>query len=302
MTDKIDQTIKLLVDEGRRKGFLTYAGMAKLMEDQFLPPDKMDQVFIGLEDAGIDVVDDNDAEVGEVRVKSAKAGTAQPLTVKVVETVKSVLAEKIDDPVRMYLTQMGEIPLLTRPQEIFLAKSIEITRKRFRKKCMGSGVCTDVSLATLHEVLAGNLAFDRTLKVNPNPKPDDNPKIVETLGKAFLAKRLPVNVATIERLMDRIRDEYRPLLDRSLAGEKRSQVMSQVQNTRRKLVILMEECHLQIKKVRPYIEVLEDHYREMRSVERKLEQFDKAGKGDSEGAEELRSRLVDLEMVALEPI
>ncbi|MFT5732251.1 MAG: RNA polymerase primary sigma factor, partial [Planctomycetota bacterium] len=41
---------------------------------------------------------------------------------------------------------------------------------------------------------------------------------------------------------------------------------------------------------------------EMRSVERKLEQFDKAGKGDSEGAEELRSRLVDLEMVALEPI
>ena len=70
MTDKIDQTIKLLVDEGRRKGFLTYAGMAKLMEDQFLPPDKMDQVFVGLEDAGIDVIDDNDAEEGDVRVLS----------------------------------------------------------------------------------------------------------------------------------------------------------------------------------------------------------------------------------------
>ena len=106
---------------------------------------------------------------------------------------------------------MGEILLLTGlAPEIFSAKSIEITRKRFRKKCMGSGVCMDVSLATLHEVLAGNLAFDRTLKVNPNPKPDDDPKIVETLGKAFLAKRLPVNVATIERLMQRIRDEYRP--------------------------------------------------------------------------------------------
>ena len=52
MTDTVEQTIKLLVDEGRPKGFLTYAEMSKLMEDQFLPPDKMDQVFIGLEDAG----------------------------------------------------------------------------------------------------------------------------------------------------------------------------------------------------------------------------------------------------------
>jgi hypothetical protein len=56
------------------------------------------------------------------------------------ELTRGALPEKIDDPVRMYLTQMGEIPLLTRDQEIFLAKTIEITRKRFRKKCMGSGI------------------------------------------------------------------------------------------------------------------------------------------------------------------
>jgi len=308
MTDKIDQTIKLLVDEGRRKGFLTYADMSKLMEDQFLPPDKMDQVFVGLEDAGIDVVDDSDTEISSDNAaqKTTTTQTAAETAAAakaVAEASRAVLAEKIDDPVRMYLTQMGEIPLLTRPQEIFLAKSIEITRKRFRKKCMGSGVCLDVSLGTLHEVLAGNLAFDRTLKVNPNPKPDDDPKIVETLGKAFLAKRLPVNVATIERLMARVREEYEPLLNREgMSPEEFSEATTRVQNTRRKLVILMEECHLQIKKVRPYIEVLEDHYREMRSTERKLEQFEKAGKSDTEGAEELRQRYRDLEMQALEPI
>ncbi|MEM9379100.1 MAG: RNA polymerase sigma factor RpoD [Planctomycetota bacterium] len=309
MTDKIDQTIKLLVDEGRTKGFLTYAEMSKLMEDQFLPPDKMDQVFMGLEDAGIDVVDDNDAELSEVTIKSTDANSKEGVTSVAATAAKALqdagkaaVAEKIDDPVRMYLTQMGEIPLLTRPQEIFLAKSIEITRKRFRKKCMGSGICMNASLATLHEVLAGNLAFDRTLKVNPNPKPDDDPKIVETLGKAFLAKRLPVNVATVERLMGRIREEYQPLIGGGLQGAERSEVLTRVQNLRRKLVILIEECPLQIKKVRPYIEVLEDHYREMRSVERKLEQFEKAGKSDSEGAEELRRRMIDLELVALEPM
>ncbi len=305
MTDTIDTTIKLLVDEGRKRGFLTHAEMNKLLEDQFLPPDKLEQVFIGLEEAGVDVIEDGDADLTTDVTAGANVATPPGTAAAakaVVEASRAVLAEKIDDPVRMYLTQMGEIPLLTRPQEIFLAKSIEITRKRFRKKCMGSGVCMDVSLATLHEVLAGNLAFDRTLKVNPNPKPDDDPKIVETLGKAFLAKRLPVNVATIERLMQRIRDEYRPLIDGGLSAADQADVRSRVQNLRRKLIILLEECHLQIKKVRPYIEVLEDHYREMRSVERKLEQFQKADKMDTEGARELEQRLEDLEMVALEPI
>ena len=46
------------------------------------------------------------------------------------------------------------------------------------------------TIKTLRSVQRGELAFDRTLKVNPNPKPDDDPKIVETLGKQFLAKRL----------------------------------------------------------------------------------------------------------------
>ena len=306
MTDTVEQTIKLLVDEGRPKGFLTYAEMSKLMEDQFLPPDKMDQVFIGLEDAGVDVVDDNDTEVSsDVTVKTttdAKASVAAVAAKALQDAGKVSVAEKIDDPVRMYLTQMGEIPLLTRPEEIRLAKRIEVTRKRFRKYCMGSGVCMDVSLATLHEVQAGNLAFDRTLKVNPNPKPDDDPKIVETLGKPRLAKRLPLNVATIERLMAQSREEYKVLLLGKLSEEERSAALKQFQRTRRKLIILIEECHLQIKKVRPYIEVLEEHERELRSVERKLEQFEKAGKEDADGALELRERLNDIELTALEPM
>jgi len=306
MTDTVGQTIKLLVDEGRPKGFLTYAEMSKLMEDQFLPPDKMDQVFIGLEDAGIDVVDDNDTEVSsDVTVKTAtdaKASVAAVAAKALQDAGKASVAEKIDDPVRMYLTQMGEIPLLTRPREIELAKRIEVTRKRFRKYCMGSGVCMDVSLATLHEVQAGNLAFDRTLKVNPNPKPDDDPKIVETLGKPRLAKRLPLNVATIERLMVQSREEYKVLMLGKLSKEEHSSALRQFQRTRRKLIILIEECHLQIKKVRPYIEVLEEHERDLRSVERKLEQFEKAGKEDADGARELRERLNDIELTALEPM
>ncbi len=303
MAERIEDITKALIEEGNRKGFLTYAEMNKLLEDQFLPPDRMDQVFLALEDRGIDVVDDEDASEEEDLVSGnvTTSKKAKPVTEAARAVLERVVTpEKIDDPVRMYLTQMGEIPLLTRDQEISLAKSIEVTRKRFRKKSVGSGVCMTSALKTLELVEAGELAFDRTLKVNPNPKPDDDPKIVETLGKQFLAMRLPVNLKTIRVLMQRIREEYRPLLDPRISKSKRSETLTRVQKLRRKLIILLEECHLQVKKVRPYIQMLDDHYREMRSIERKLAQM-RGPKRNTAAARELQERLNELEMMALEP-
>src|SRR6185503_1078610 len=135
---------------------------------------------------------------------------------------------------------------------------------------IGSGLALRAALKTLEEVERGELAFDRTLKVNPNPKPDDDPKIVETLGKNFLAKRLPFNLVTIRRLIGLIREDYRPLVEANgrLTRQERSERLEVVQGLRRKLVILVEECHLQVKKIRPYMDSMEEHYRERRGLKR----------------------------------
>ena len=224
MAEKLEQTIELLTEEGTKKGFLTYAEINALLADRFVPPERMDQIFMALEEGGIEVVDDLELDPGRIAERESRPIAVKPAPEPVTPVIeRSAAPERIDDPVRMYLTQMGEIPLLTRDQEIFLAKSIEITRKRFRKKAMGSGLCMTASLKTLEEVLRGELAFDRTLKVNPNPKPDDDPKIVETLGKQFLALRLPVNIETIRRLLGQIRAEYAPLLDPKSTRQKRSE-------------------------------------------------------------------------------
>ncbi|MFM8705243.1 MAG: sigma-70 factor domain-containing protein, partial [Planctomycetia bacterium] len=111
------------------------------------------------------LVDDPDAAV----IPDAEIEAESEAEIEANNEGEDVIVEQVenwsDDPVRMYLTQMGEIPLLTRDQEIFLAKTIEITRKRFRKKCVGSGLCMDSGLRTLEQVQRGELAFDRTLKV-----------------------------------------------------------------------------------------------------------------------------------------
>ena len=57
-----------------------------------------------------------------------------------------------DDPVRMYLTQMGEIPLLTRQQEIALAKEIELTRARFRRKLLECDYVIQLAVKVLNRV------------------------------------------------------------------------------------------------------------------------------------------------------
>ncbi|HKX46027.1 MAG TPA: RNA polymerase sigma factor RpoD [Planctomycetota bacterium] len=302
MADTLEDIVKILVDEGNRRGFLTFQEMNKLLEDQFVPPDKMDQVFMNLEDAGIEVVDESDGEDAPSDDDSDEPRVKAPARPEVVEAAleRVVTPERIDDPVRMYLTQMGEIPLLTRDEEIYLAKTIEITRKRYRKKTMGSGLAMKSAIETLHAVQAGQLAFDRTLKVNPNPKPDDDPKIVETLGKQFLAKRLPVNIATIQRLHGQLVEAYRPLVDPKLPRAKRSETLVRVQGLRRKLIILIEECHLQVKKFKPMVEQMADHLREMRSVERKLAAL-RAAKRTGLPVKELQEQLAELELAALEP-
>ncbi len=107
-------------------------------------------------------------------------------------------SRRIDDPVRMYLTQMGEIPLLNRDQEIALAKKIEVTRKRFRRKVLECDCALSQVVETLKRVHAGDLPFDRTVKVS----------LTENLEKDKILGRMPHNLRTLEHLMEQNQDDF----------------------------------------------------------------------------------------------
>src|SRR5690606_29284207 len=88
-------------------------------DGQPIPPKTTDED--GFDPNAVEEEADDDEDLSELQKELAEAGN-----------------KRIDDPVRMYLTQMGEIPLLTREQEIYLAKKIEITRKIYRTRVLES--------------------------------------------------------------------------------------------------------------------------------------------------------------------
>ncbi len=78
-----------------------------------------------------------------------------------------------NDPIRLYLSQMCEIPLLNRDQEISLAKKIEIARKQWRRAVLGNDFALRHTVEILRKVHAGALPFDRTSR---SRSPKDLPK------------------------------------------------------------------------------------------------------------------------------
>ena len=141
--EKLDEGLKTLLDLGKRRGFLTFDQVNDYLPDEASSPEKIHGLLESLDEMGIELINEDEAESrllasGDLDDEPDEL-VDEPVDEDDGELTPEDLDEisrRIDDPVRMYLTQMGEIPLLTREQEIALAKKIEVTRKRFRRKVL----------------------------------------------------------------------------------------------------------------------------------------------------------------------
>ena len=292
--ERLAATIKQLVEAGKPKGFLTYTEMNRLLADEFVSPERIDQILVALEEHGIELVDENEApELGEVEEPDAEALEVEEMAAEQESFQGALATEKIDDPVRMYLTQMGEIPLLSRDEEINLAKRIEITRKSFRKRVLGSGFAIEAAIKILEDVVSGDLAFDRTLKVNPAGSMGSEGN---DLDKAELSTRLPENIATLKRLYGLLREDFTRLVR---GTRERRELVRRVVSRRRKAMLLIEELHLQVKKFRPLIDLLEEKHQEMHQYDKRVRGAHGPAKNTSE-YREWTERLDDLMIQAME--
>ncbi len=179
-----------------------------------------------------------------------------------------------DDPVRMYLTQMGEIPLLTRQQEIELAKRIEITRAKFRHKLLECDYVIQCAFKVLKRVEANELPFDRTVQVS----------VTDQLEKDQILGRLPHNLRTIEILLKQNQEDYRLAVSRKAKPHVRKAAWIRLGLRRRRAVRLIEELGLRTHRIECQIDVLAKFSRQVDDLKAKIQRM----KLEKAPAEELR--------------
>ena len=232
-TFHVDQPLRQLLLLARQQSFLTYRQVGGYLPDETYGTQKVDQLLSALDAMGIEIIDDpkSTRKVRE-EVESGADDRARLL---------ADASQYSSDPIRMYLSQMAEIPLLDRDEEIAMAKKIELTRKRFRRNVFRSLHALETAVKILERVERGELPFDRTIKVS----------LTEQLTKTQVQARMPINLPTLKALIKLQRADFALLLTKSLVGAERQRVRQRYLRRREKLLVLVEELSLRTRRVEP---------------------------------------------------
>ena len=285
---KNQHNLNTLIEKGKQKGYLTYEEMNDILPDEAISPEEIDSILLTLEEVGIEITDEAHAprhkgEDFEEDEEGAERKSARE------EPEPPTEAKRVDDPVRMYLTQMGEIPLLAREDEISLAKKIELTRKRFRRKVLESDISLREAVNILEDVQAGEMAFDRTMNVSESLD----------LDRTEVLRRIPLNLSTLKKMLGENQKDYRDLSSKRHRKARRDALMRRIRARRKKGVILLEELNIRTTKVQPLMEKLEGVSTKMRCLMSEIDSLNK--KRISNGCvRNLKTKLDKLQSMVLE--
>ena len=151
-----------------------------------------------------------------------------------------------EDPVRMYLMQMGQIPLLTREQEVSAAKQIEKTRDRYRHWMLATDFLLQGALKLLEQVRDKQLRLDRTIEVS----------VTNAAEKKAIMLRIVPNVRTLQHLLSENEADYLTAINKRLPMRQRRAAWKNLVIRRNKAVRLVEEMNLRTGKLQPFFEKL----------------------------------------------
>src|SRR5712671_1975683 len=150
--DEKNEKIKELIKLAKEQGYLTYGDVNDILPENILSSDELDSIMIMLRGMDIEIIDASEVDRFKREAEEEKEAAK----------VDSRL-DILDDPVRMYLKQMGQVPLLTREQEVEISKRIETAELHVKQIINNFGFTAKEHLNLAKRLLNGKERFDRVI-------------------------------------------------------------------------------------------------------------------------------------------
>jgi len=242
---QLAERLARVITMGRDKGRLTYEELNNLLPEDVASPEEIDELLTLLGKENIEIVD--------------KPSSPAPRTEEREETEQEEAPEvpelkALDDPVKMYLRQMGQIPLLTREQELALAQKIEAAELTFRDRVLRLPFVRRELLMLTNTLIEGKLNPEDYVKDDPNLRREELIAQLIKLRKRLKATRASVKVRklcdqfhltihAIARLVGRLEQFLRAVqtTERQLVQVRRSHARGATANRRRLLAQRREQ-------------------------------------------------------------
>lgn len=252
---KVDssEVVQELIVKGKKRGQLTYDEINDMLPDDVVSSGEIDEILLTLGDNDIDVVESLKPEDSEEGV----AGDAEE------KEFAPSRVERADDPVRMYLREMGRVPLLTKDQEVRIAKNIERAENTLRETVIRTPYALKEIIALLQKATKGTISFESMTQEDDDRKLRD----VESRLSSIL-DFLHKSEAAIRR--------HEKSLQRPRLGEKtKKKIRKDITAQRTKQAAALRELEIKMKEVNRIIEKVKNLRGRIKSAEDEIRSIEK---------------------------
>jgi len=232
-----EAAVKRLAAAAREVGAISYEELNDRLPEDIVSAEDIDMALTKLEENGVEVLEQ---AAYKKRVKSVRPTRSVQIASRESD------ARDLNDPIRMYLSQMGTIPLLSRDEEIRLAKSIELMSNGFRRKILQSDVAVREAVNIFENIGRSSQNFDRTVQTT-------GPQM---LGREEILERLDAHLATLRAMLERNKRDFAALRHSRTPAAAKATLEDALRARRRRAAVLIEELGLRTRKIIPVFEEL----------------------------------------------
>jgi RNA polymerase primary sigma factor len=239
---EVNDRIRLLIRKSKEQGYLTYQDINDELPETVDSPSEIENVITILENLDIDIIDSEEVELYKQRLEEHTE-----------EEMRTAQADILDDPVRMYLKQMGQVPLLTREEEVAISKRIEEAELRATDHLFSIAFTKEFQKDLAQRLISREERFDRVVL---------DKKVDSREGYYKLLPKLIEQIEGLEKRLDKAWIESRTSEDEAVqlrAAKRYKKIEGELPDVFRKFCF-------KLKVFEEYLETLEPMIREIQDL------------------------------------